>query len=261
MKLLGFINNENTCYINSILQCLIYSETFIKNINIPELSEIIKLINLTDSSESGYTIVDLKKFNTFFFKNATIFKRYQQSDAHEFLIFFLDLLGDLQKEYQGKSILSIKCKCCGTLKKTFEDFSSINLNVKNNLVSTFMEYLKVELHDDPNNLYFCDTCKKETITEQKITLHTLPNVLIIVLKRWNVQGTIDYPSELSIKEQGVLKKYKLTGIVNHYGHVNNGHYTCNISVNGEYFFIDDASVNKSEYSINKNAYILLYTLF
>ena len=190
MDLIGFGNFGNTCYINSVLQCFIY-DPFFRSLNFLDVSNI-------------------QSFIQSFFNENTSFKRFQQNDAHEFLMCFLELLvkhtpsvkiscdstlwniflknNNFSKcisKYYGETKKTIKCLCCKNISISFDHYNTINLNVPNKYTDTtslFINYLKKEIHDDPNNLYYCEICKCNQITEQKITLTIIPDTLIIVLK-------------------------------------------------------------------------------
>jgi len=135
------------------LQNIIYSKSFRqKNTN----EEIQKIID----TESDF--FNLNSFIDYFLKKYTFFEKYRQNDAHEFLTSFIDLIveenNSLKENYHGKTRLSIKCLECKKIKYVYEDFTSINLhlNEKGDLFDLFEKYLEKEIHDDPENLYFCD---------------------------------------------------------------------------------------------------------
>jgi len=92
----------------------------------------------------------------------------------------------------------------------------------------------------------------------------LPNILIIVLKRYSENGTkilsdVKYDKILSIRLDNEVKKYHLTSIINHYGNLYNGHYTASIKLNEKWYNVDDNNINiNTEY--DNNAYILFYSL-
>ena len=308
MKLVSFKNLGNTCYLNSVLICFIYSSFFHEKIEnckttnpfILELKNIIESVNIKIKKEN-HTKFDLTNFINFFITEKTWFKRFQQNDAHEFLISFLDLLikntpvkfkinetdipwkkswGDFlinngssfTKHYHGQTKTTIKCCKCKTIKYIFEEFNSINLNIPINssqpLIEIFKKYLEKETQDDENNLYYCETCKKQNISLKKISLNILPTKLIVVLKRYTFTGTkilseIEYPLELSIKESSseLIKNYKLECVINHNGNLFDGHYTTSININDIWYFFDDDSIfiiNSLNQS-NPTAYILIYT--
>ena len=114
----------------------------------------------------------------------------------------------------------------------------------------------------PSNLYFCNTCEY-TNSEKKIQLETLPDILILVIKRYSQTGTkinlpVEYEQTLKIMEKGVVLTFNLTSIVHHIGDLYTGHYTSSIKINNKWYFIDDNSINLYELKCDPHAYILIY---
>jgi ubiquitin C-terminal hydrolase len=261
----GFYNLGNTCYINSVLQNIIYNESFIQKINNIEIKKII---------ESKEEVFNLSSFINYFLEKYTFFERFTQNDAHEFLTSFIDLIVEennlFKEDYHGETRLNIKCSNCKNTKQVFEEFTSINLNVEKNcnLFDLFEKYLSKEIHDDPKNLYFCDHCKCNCISEKKISLNVLPKTLIIVFKRYSEDGKklsniIDFPiGSLNVRESktGKLLSYNLTGIVNHMGNLSDGHYNSFVNINGNWYFMDDNIVLRRDSIYNNQSYILFYQL-
>lgn len=88
---------------------------------------------------------------------------------------------------------------------------------------------------------YCSKCKDHCNATKKLVFYRVPNVLVLHLKRFSIQGEklvneIAYPLEnLDISQyidSEALKAaystngplYKLTGIVQHFGSVGGGHY-------------------------------------
>ena len=275
MDLIRFLNLGNTCYINSVLQCFVNDPEFLKDIG-NSTNEI--LIELSGSIENGNTgnngIVNLNSTIKKFIKQNPYFTRYEQHDSHEFLTCFLDILDKpIQQKYHGKTKLTIKCKKCNNIKCVFEDFNSINLNVPEDipgvLIDLFIKYLKLEIHDDVDNLYFCDSCNENTISEKKLILWKLPEKIIIVFKRYSSNGkknnnTVEFPIDKLVireSESNKIKEYSLQNIIYHLGNMDNGHYVNGIFHNKEWYLIDDSEVSKIPILNNRNnqSYILVYS--
>jgi ubiquitin carboxyl-terminal hydrolase 36/42 len=251
MKIIGLPNIGNTCFINSVLQCFIYTQDFhdiIYQSEQHELKELIKLVN----NEPG--TFQIKKFIDSFEQ----FQRNEQHDAHEFITILLDKITTKENfsVYHGKTNTGIQCETCKTKKNVIEDFNSINLNVHNDIITAFTDYLKTELHDDPKNLYFCETCKCNTVSKKKIVLEILPKHLILVIKRYDHSYTNieNINKSLLIREQENIKEYILVSVINHYGNLYNGHYTTTLV--DKNVSIDDSSKT----NIPLNPYILFYSI-
>jgi ubiquitin C-terminal hydrolase len=288
MKLFVFKNLGNTCYLNSVLQSFINNTTLqelIQQYDLPFINELKKIkVDLSDNGEYNAVIHNIKEILEFF-----SFRRFEQQDAHECIIEFLELLvkespyEGVQQEinnswdklntspfvpmYYGQTKTYISCLKCKNVKTVLEEFNSINLNVpveNVNLTDLFVKYLEKETNDDANNLYYCDICKCSQAYQKKITLNRLPKVLILVLKRYTVTGNkilseVSFEEKLKIREScsGKVNDYRLTSIINHTGNLYNGHYTNYSIINGKCLLIDDEIVSVQKYNY-KNAYILFY---
>jgi ubiquitin carboxyl-terminal hydrolase 36/42 len=293
MKLISFSNLGNTCYINSVLQCFIYNDCFQKYHNLKDLEKVIEQIDLHNHGQMHLTC-SIPGFINFFFDKKKSFKRFQQNDAHEFLIEFLDILinncveksldeytnfvnehsfiswntflknnkySPFLKNYHGQTKLNITCSCCLNTKEVFEEFNTINLNVENksSVTNLFINYLKKETISDNLNLYYCEHCKSEQVSDRKISLSLLPDVLIITLKRYTYENKnfeVVYDENIKIKDHESIKSYHLSSVIHHIGGLHDGHYSTSVKINGIWYHIDDDSV--SVCTKTENAYILFY---
>jgi len=276
MKLISFENLGNTCYINSVLQCFIYNQCLSKT-DIPFLKDLT--FDLT-SKEHINQITNPKEFIKYFFKKNCQFKPFQQNDAHEFMMSFINLLlespglprksrlpvflknnnySPFVEEFYGQTKLNIVCKKCQTKKKVYEEFNSIHLvPKKKNITDLLLDYLSLEVHNDTENMYFCDRCNTNTITEQKLKLTVLPRTLILVIKETN--ETIEYQQKLYIRDQSHIKKYNLSSFVIHQGTLENGHYTVCVIIKDTWFMINDSHISIIDPCYNlTGVYILFYS--
>jgi ubiquitin C-terminal hydrolase len=178
--------------------------------------------------------------------------------------------------YVGQTRLTIKCTKCGNTKDVFEDFTTLNLTVNDlsekllDIHELFANYLKKELINDSNNLYFCDKCKVNTPSEQKTVLFKLPKRLIVIFKRYSDSGVkidkkIKYPIDsMLVKEtkSGVIFNYSLSNLIYHFGNLNNGHYLNSSKINDKWYLIDDNHITTNSEVIldNVNSYILFYSI-
>jgi ubiquitin carboxyl-terminal hydrolase 36/42 len=271
MKIPVFINLGNTCYVNSVLQCFIYN-TQLKNLNLNNnefITEFNKITNLVDKTENGQYIAVI--YNLSDFIKCLPFKKFEQQDAHEFILFILDCItfNENKELYHGTTRTDIHCLTCQTIKNVFEDFNSINLSIPPfekscNITQLLIKYFENERSENNENLYFCEKCNSLNDYEKKIILHKLPETLIIVLKRYTETGTkiiteVEIDNVLKIKEHSssLVKTYRLSSTINHVGNLYNGHYTNFIYINNKWMHVDD-QVIKAEPFNYKNCYILFY---
>lgn len=159
---------------------------------------------------------------------------------------------------------------------TPEPFFLINLPIPDkpsvSLRDCFDLYTHMEELDEDNALIDEKTKEKQLIKRQ-IMFFTLPDILIIDLKRFNNmnrknQSLIDVPLKnlnLSSYVNGYNKKsyvYDLFGVCNHSGSVMGGHYTATVkNANNKWYVFNDRSVSELQDEskvITNKAYCLFY---
>ena len=91
-----------------------------------------------------------------------------------------------------------------------------------------------------NDAWYCPRCKEHRRASKKFELWKAPDILVIHLKRFSVQGRfrdkldvmVDFPvegldlsSRVAMQEEGKSPIYDLFAVDNHYGGLGGGHYT------------------------------------
>eukprot|EP00050_Salpingoeca_kvevrii_P018087 m.70605 g.70605 ORF g.70605 m.70605 type:complete len:1076 (+) comp7888_c0_seq2:101-3328(+) len=123
----------------------------------------------------------------------------------------------------------------------------------------------------------CPKCQDFREVSKKMTLWSAPEILVLHLKRFSWKNilwrqkldfAIDFPlddldiGEFLPAEHEASSKYRLVGVVNHYGRIWGGHYTAfaRHADTGDWLHCDDESCRAaSEESVKtRNAYILVY---
>jgi ubiquitin C-terminal hydrolase len=167
-----------------------------------------------------------------------------------------------------------------TLSARPEPFSVLSLSIPepvNNIIPTLYDCF--DLYCTPEDLtskngnawYNEKTAQKEDV-QRGISFWSLPEVLIIDLKRWH-----GHKSKLNMKIEAPLNnadfskyvkgyqqqsyKYDLYGVCNHSGGVQGGHYTAYIkNANGKWYEFNDTFVNeiKEENVISPRSYCFFY---
>jgi ubiquitin C-terminal hydrolase len=179
--------------------------------------------------------------------------------------------------FYGISVTQIKSHSTNEiLSRTCEPFSILTLSLPSNKKETtifecFDLYSEDEEMTGDNAWYNDKTSKKEDI-KKNIIFWSLPNVLIIDLKRFNNSNrkihtmvhTLINDVDFSKYVHGYNAEtfvYNLFGTGNHMGNVNGGHYTANIkNPNGKWYNFNDTNINEisEDKIISPHTYCLFY---
>ncbi|KAJ3011309.1 hypothetical protein HKX48_006911, partial [Thoreauomyces humboldtii] len=255
----GFVGLKNqgaTCYMNSVLQSLYFTNYFRKaTFEIPTENE--------DPSKSIVLAMQRIFYNLQFSPNAVstteltksfgwdAIDSFAQHDVQEFNRVLQDNLeskmkgtkaeGAITRLFVGKMKSYIKCVNVDYESSRKEDFYDIQLNVKGckNLKESFDEYVSVENMDGENKYaaegFGLQDAKKGVIFE------SFPPVLHLQLKRFEydfqrdvlikINDRHEYPSEIEVDgylaeeaDRTVKQKYHLHGVLVHSGDLHGGHY-------------------------------------
>ncbi|KAF3591691.1 hypothetical protein DY000_02026790 [Brassica cretica] len=218
----GLCNLGNSCFVNSVFQCLTHTLPLIESLCSYEPLEPCNCGNewfcvrsafkghleaaLTTSRCSIAPYSFLNNLNYF----SADFRRYQQEDAHEFLQAFLDKLERccledpssdrdpdhsvssqdvnlVQRIFGGRLVSELRCCSCNSLSETFENSLGLSLEIEDvdNLQSALDSFTRVEKLDEPMT---CDNCKEKVSKEKQLLLYKLPQVVTFHLKRFKNNG-------------------------------------------------------------------------
>jgi ubiquitin carboxyl-terminal hydrolase 8 len=163
------------------------------------------------------------------------------------------------------------------IKITPEPYFMIDLPIPENnkspsLIDCFNLYVEGEILDGDNAWYNEEKNEKINI-RKKIQFWSLPNILVIDLKRFNNrfqknQILVTFPIDLLDLSNYVIGykkekyKYELYGVCNHSGGLMGGHYTAYVkNANGKWYHFNDTSVSEvgiENSIISTKAYVLFY---
>ncbi|KAJ3389336.1 hypothetical protein HDU92_001092 [Lobulomyces angularis] len=140
----GLTNLGNTCFFNSVTQCLVYSDPVkreVQKLREEEMGPVIlSFKNFLADMESSTKTVNPKDLFAKISLKFKIYKGFQQQDSHELLRRFLDELSEehqtlipkktptfIDKVFRGKLVSVIVCLECGFISPSFEDFLDLSL--------------------------------------------------------------------------------------------------------------------------------------
>ena len=158
-----------------------------------------------------------------------------------------------------------------------EPYFMINLSIPQDnkapsLIDCFDLYVEGETLEGENAWFNEKTGKKQDVNK-KISYWSLPNILVVDIKRFNSQNKknqilVDFPVEnlnLSKYVIGYKKEsyvYDLYGVCNHGGSVFGGHYTSYVkNANGKWYHFNDTNVTEitdQNQLISPKAYCFFY---
>ncbi|XP_077593564.1 ubiquitin carboxyl-terminal hydrolase 11 isoform X1 [Stigmatopora nigra] len=177
------------------------------------------------------------------------------------------------------------------IKKRFYNESEAEKYVKHSSMDIPQQQTTVQLQEciqlfttvetlENENPWYCPVCKKHQLATKKLDLWSLPEVLIIHLKRFSytkftrekLDTIVDFPiKDLDFSGCLLRKKlsngeppsrYDLIAVSNHYGGLRDGHYTsyARNKDNGQWYNFDDSKVTYAteERIMTSAAYVLFY---
>jgi ubiquitin C-terminal hydrolase len=158
-----------------------------------------------------------------------------------------------------------------------EPFSVLSLSLPEKTTPTLYDCFDLycepeQLSTRNGNAWFNDKTQQKEDAQRRISFWSLPNILIIDLKRWNGHtrknhNRIDIPlhgADFSKYVKGynaAAYKYDLFGVCNHGGGAQGGHYTAYIkNANGKWYEFNDTLVKEINETdvISQQSYCLFY---
>jgi len=158
-----------------------------------------------------------------------------------------------------------------------EPFFIIDLPIPSNIkginISTCFKYYCEGEKLEGDNAWFNEKTNKKEDVNKKITFWSLPKILVLDLKRFNINGKkIQSPINIETDELDLTPyvdgydknsyKYELYGVCNHSGGTMGGHYTATIrnKMNNWYLFNDTnvKKINNFNGENNTSGYCLFY---
>ena len=260
------MNLGNTCFLNSVLQCLSYS---------PPLAEYCLAREHRGRGTGGFDALgSVQQHVNRVFRNpgsvispsqlvrglrqvSKSFRNGRQEDAHEYARCLIDRMKEsnlkgispkptyaesetcaIHRMFGFRLCSTIRCTSCGYRSETHEPAMDLSLEVlrAKSLHNALAHFTSQELLDGSNK-YKCPRCHNRVRAVKQFTVDINPNILTVQLKRFDLRlmgGKIDkwieYPKQLNLGPYTTARGkvlYNLYGVLVHSGHsVHSGHYYC-----------------------------------
>lgn len=288
-KLTGFVGLTNqgaTCYMNSLLQTLYFTNELRKAVYLlpTENDDSIKSVpfglqrTFYDLQFSEKSVGTKKLTRSFGWETLDTF---MQHDVQELCRVLMDNIenkmkhtqveGTIPRLFEGKMISYVKCKVIDYESRRTEGFYDIQLNIKGkkDIVDSFKDYISVESLDGENKY---DAGKYGLQEAQKgVFFDSFPPVLHLHLMRFQYDPQTDSNikindryefyehidlSDYLEKPEATPSKYTLHAVLVHSGDNHGGHYVVfiNPKLDGKWFKFDDEVVSRctKKDAINNN---------
>ncbi|KAG9412021.1 Ubiquitin carboxyl-terminal hydrolase 36 [Aphanomyces cochlioides] len=251
----GLMNLGNTCYLNSVLQCLAYSPAFAQYL-------VSRPASATSKTQQGFhaersmtrllaqihspttpRVIQPREIVMSLKQIAKGFRIGRQEDSHEFFRHLMEAMhkstakqktndtSTLVHAVFGGTLRShVRCPKCKFISERIEPFLDLSLEVSSGISSVpaaLGHFTAVETLD-AENAWKCGGCSQRTRASKGLNVHDVPNALVLHLKRFDgfygkLKKHIEFAETLNLNQGKILTKpiadasYSLTAVLVHAG--------------------------------------------
>ncbi|CAN8292938.1 unnamed protein product [Cochlearia groenlandica] len=303
----GLVNCGNSCYANAVLQSLTCTKPLVAYLLrrshsrscsgkdwclMCELEQHVMMLRESGGPLSASRILSHMRSINCQIGNGS------QEDAHEFLRLLvasmqsicLERLGGetkvdprlqettlVQHMFGGRLRSKVKCLRCGHESERYENIMDLTLEIYGwveSLQDALTQFTRPE-DLDGENMYRCSRCAGYVKARKELSIHEAPNILTIVLKRFQegrygkINKCISFPEMLDMipfmtRTGDVPPLYMLYAVIVHLDTLNasfSGHYISYVKdLRGNWFRIDDSEIHRVPMTqvMSEGAYMLFY---
>ncbi|KAL8145282.1 ubiquitin carboxyl-terminal hydrolase 23 isoform X2 [Apium graveolens] len=212
----GLMNLGNTCFLNSVLQCLTYTEPLAaylqsgkhksscRTAGFCALCAIQK--HVSSALQSTGRILAPKEIVSNLRCISRNFRNSRQEDAHEYMVNLLESMhkcclpsgvpsesqsaydkSSVHKIFGGRLRSQVKCMQCFYTSDKFDPFLDLSLEIvkADSIQKALTHFTAKEFLDGGERHYQCQQCKHKVKALKQLTIHKAPYVLTIHLKRFS----------------------------------------------------------------------------
>lgn len=294
----GLANLGNTCFLNSVLQCLTYTPPLAAHLQSGLHSSSCKAAGFCAMCGLERHVREALASNgrtvspNYLAKNlrciSRSFQMWRQEDAHEYVRYLIEALQKCCsfELFAGKSLIKsvfggrlrsqVKCTQCSHCSNKYDPFLDLSLEVAraDSLQKALAHFTAIEVLDGDNK-YHCSKCKTKVRALKQFTIDKAPPILTVQLKRFSSSGGYGGKIDKKVHFESILDlrpfvnggedeeiKYSLYAVLVHSGwSTHSGHYYCFVRTGMDtWHAMDDSQVSQvSERSVlEQKAYILFY---
>ena len=293
----GLHNLGNTCFLNSVLQCLTHTAPLasvaLAGGSFPPgaLHDLLRHIQQALTSSGG--VLAPTQLIRGLRQTSKQFRHGRQEDAHEYARCLLEACGRHRGErrlwgpadtkrivdniFGGRLCSQVKCLNggCRHVSNTFDPFLDLSLEISraSTLAKALQRFTAVETLDGENK-YKCEACRAHVKASKRFWIEGAPNALALQLKRFEygaygrkVDKHVKFPVALDLtpymRAPGRRRyEYGLYAVLVHSGHsTHSGHYYSFVKApSGVWYLMDDGRVRQvgEQQVLDQRAYMLFY---
>ncbi|KAK2521973.1 hypothetical protein Q9966_012927 [Columba livia] len=214
----GLHNLGNTCFLNSVLQCLTYTP--------PLANHLLSGEHSRACGQKGFCVMCRMEVHV---------QQVLHSSASAI------------EPWAVVDFLTVTCWSCQAVSDSYEAFLDVPLDIKAaaSVTAALEDFVKPE-HLDGENCFKCSKCDKVTAASKRFSVHRAPKVLTVCLKRFEaftgdkISKVVEYPQYLDLRPYmsqaaGEPLLYSLYAVLVHGGgSCRAGHYFCYIKVKSNF---------------------------
>ncbi|KAG0584355.1 hypothetical protein KC19_3G205100 [Ceratodon purpureus] len=215
----GLSNLGNTCFLNSVLQCLTYTpplagyldsgqhKTTCRAAGFCAMCALQEHVRQALASSGGAVSPSNLVKNLRCISKS--FRMWRQEDAHEYLRCLIEGLHNcclppgvksnsavsqerslIHKIFGGRLRSQVKCTVCSTCSNTYDPLLDLSLEIvrADSLTKALNRFTAVEALEGDNK-YHCSHCRKKVRALKQFTIDKSPNILTIQFKRFSGTGS------------------------------------------------------------------------